>query len=824
MATKDNLLESLKTKDISNLIQCIKELSANDVLNDALAGFSRRLLQELWDSVQSMFVEELQNTAMLVFCITRLAHGTLMSQEGFDLFLPPSFIEVAILIHGIFPSLGPEHASLKDDISRLFESWWLKKGHGREELMGNTLVYLLTKSTGPKATKSDVARVYAVCHVLDSVNFDREGAGALVDLLLQCCVLPQFLNSSQGVKFLAYLFTLNPELTKMLHQTVKNHLPATPVSWHAKFSEVYLKAWQEAKNPDMREVIEHQCIQDLMHRAVHAQRGGQSSIAKVLFRILSLIHKKKTQKGVEAMLTRLYEPILWRSLMAANSDVRINAALLMFDTFPLQDADLNRQQADAALQKQFDIMHNLLSDPVPEVRLFAVRGVGNVLNIYWELIPADVSVPFIFHDLIMFLLQVIKCFITKLIEDLAYDVSSPAVREAVLKAMQQLCDNHLCIPLLQNVLPLLRNFVHDTSERVRVAMFDLLLKVKGLRAIKFWNLVPLEHILSRLQVDSAPIVRRIMKLIHPSFVPLQEAAGEQVSRCVTLVKLNMAAARQFYLNLPRCLSLEDTIRYITLLCKALIESAHKLSGKSAQSPHEDDDDAHTSKDDNVGEKEKDKAKSSKSKRKLRKTNKKQRPTAVGQESDEEDKPEADGELEDMAVFCGLVEAVYLMHTVVLTELDANTNKEVKEGLAKKLSVMVREVMAVSKDPHLDAALVALAGHLPSRALPHIAQNLFKRLKSGSCFDGSIDLKLMVKSLVLWGKAELIIQVVKDSLGSIFKNGEDSTPGVSQAGRNKISPELACALITNMITPAECRHILLTKNRQDLKDLIDCLIP
>lgn len=56
------------------------------------------------------------------------------------------------LLTGIFPSLGAEHASIKDGISRLFESWWLKEGQGREELMGNTLVYLLTKSTGPKAT------------------------------------------------------------------------------------------------------------------------------------------------------------------------------------------------------------------------------------------------------------------------------------------------------------------------------------------------------------------------------------------------------------------------------------------------------------------------------------------------------------------------------------------------------------------------------------------------------------------------------------------------------------------------------------------------
>lgn len=100
---------------------------------------------------------------------------------------------------------------------------------------------------------------------------------------------------------------------------------------------------------------------------------------------------------------------------------------------------------------------------------------------------------------------------------------------------------------------------------------------------------------------------------------------------------------------------------------------------------------------------------------------------------------------------------------------------------------------------------------------------------------------MVKSLVLWGKAELVIQLVKDSFESIFKHEKDSTAGDNLAGGKKskpakkavafvtveepkISPDLACALIVNMITPAECRHILLTSHRQDLKALVDSLIP
>jgi len=41
------------------------------------------------------------------------------------------------------------------------------------------------------------------------------------------------------------------------------------------------------------------------------------------------------QQGVDEMLARLYEPILWRSLKCANPKVRENAAILMIDAFPL---------------------------------------------------------------------------------------------------------------------------------------------------------------------------------------------------------------------------------------------------------------------------------------------------------------------------------------------------------------------------------------------------------------------------------------------------------------------------------------------------------
>ena len=61
-----------------------------------------------------------------------------------------------------------------------------------------------------------------------------------------------------------------------------------------------------------------------------------------------------------------------------------------------------------------------------------------------------------------------------------------------------------------------------------------------------------------MEVDSPPVVRRIVELLFPSFLPLDQTPQEQVSRCMTLIESNAGAARVFFLNAPRHLTLSDT--------------------------------------------------------------------------------------------------------------------------------------------------------------------------------------------------------------------------------------------------------------------------
>lgn len=74
-------------------------------------------------------------------------------------------------------------------------------------------------------------------------------------------------------------------------------------------------------------------LQGLMQAAILARTPALSA---ALRRVLEGLHSQKAHATVDAMLLRLYEPILFRGLSAANSAARRNAFVLLFDAFPLE--------------------------------------------------------------------------------------------------------------------------------------------------------------------------------------------------------------------------------------------------------------------------------------------------------------------------------------------------------------------------------------------------------------------------------------------------------------------------------------------------------
>jgi len=538
-------------------------------ISDILEILSKEQISEMWKNLLQLCSvtlqgsefdigdtqqEELTDALQTLKDLTTIAlHFVLMDKP----IVTDELFQIVSVLHGVLLSLPEDAAKLQNEIAKLCEYWFLADFFGKEDLVCNTIVYLLARTHLQSPKKADLKRVWDIKSAFHLLDFEDESSDGFKSLMQRCLLHPLYLGTDMGKKILVFMFTLHPCVVEFFHITMKNAIPGCQTLVVDGFSEIYYQGWKDA-DVSCKEKIEQFCIQDLMFRAVHAK----TLLFPRLESILMYFHKHKSQSNVDQMLYRLYQPILWRALKASNPLVRGNAATLLIDAFPLLDTSCGVIENDQQRQMQLDAVADLLIDDCPMVRAKAVEGVCKLCFYYWEYIPAST----------------IRDFITKLTEELVFDSSSSEVRVAVFKGLKFLLSNRLSHALLKNVLPNLRDFVHDNSEKVRRAFLELLLAVKGIRSIKglflqFWSIVPLEHLLSRLEVESSTnCIKTIVKLLVNSYLPPKDDPANQLKNVAELMWTNRGAARTFFKFAHFSATVKTIANFVLLLTQCISRS------------------------------------------------------------------------------------------------------------------------------------------------------------------------------------------------------------------------------------------------------------
>ncbi|PIO39697.1 hypothetical protein AB205_0160620, partial [Aquarana catesbeiana] len=472
-------------------------------LEEVLQELPRKQKEELWQKLKTLLLDTL--VANPVESWHKIDDG---SDDDMEVEGAPEVdcsTSCSCALGGILEALPRSESHVRLAIRQLCEAWWEKGLEKKEEFGKTAFSMLLAKSLEPKCLVADIARLWQLHAALLNFDYNSEESIEVRNLLLQCVLNINHIKKEEGRRFLSFIFSWDVNFIIIIHETIKNQLQILP-----------------------KYTIEHTCIQDFMHHGVHLPRN--SPVHPKVREILSYFHQQKMRQGVEQMLYRLYQPIIWRGLKVPNSEVRSNAALLFVEVFPLRDLNMNQADMDNEIQKQFEELFNLLEDPHHLVRSTGVLGVCKIAAKYWEIIP-----PAMLADLMK-----------KILCDLAGDISSADVRCSVFKCLKILLDNKFSHPLLEQMLPSLKYSLHDNSEKVRVAFVDMLLKMKAARAAKFWKICPMENLLAQLEVDSRPVCRRIVNLLFNSFFPVNEPEEVWCERCVALIQMNPGATRKFY--------------------------------------------------------------------------------------------------------------------------------------------------------------------------------------------------------------------------------------------------------------------------------------
>ncbi|KAJ0256163.1 ARM repeat superfamily protein [Hirschfeldia incana] len=414
--------------------------------------------------------------------------------------------------------------SLCLEIAGVCESWWKEELPERETLISQLLPFLLSRSLTLKK-KVDVHRVYMLREAFSLFDFDdEETIEDLRMLLMRCVVSPLYLKTEDGQRFLSFAFRLSRQLMKSGLAVVKAQIPFGRKSVLEGFGGILFRAWREVED-DLKGEIEDGFMQGIVDSAIHA---SSSALAASLRKVLGGFISQRTTHGVEKLLFGLAEPMIFRSLQVANSNVRLNALHLLLDLFPMEDPDATKEEKDKLLDKQFYLLEKLMSDECPDVRSVAVEGLCRVFYLFWEVIPSPT----------------ITKIITKIFNDMSHE-SCSEVRLSTVNGITYLLANPQSHGILKVLLPRLGHLMVDSVTSVRVAMVDLLLLLRDVRTFQFNTVVSLDVLLSVLASDQAHVAKGIARLLMPSYFPSRKRAEEACTRCRTLINRNPLAGARF---------------------------------------------------------------------------------------------------------------------------------------------------------------------------------------------------------------------------------------------------------------------------------------
>lgn len=744
-----------------------------------------------------------------------------------EIYIPDKLLELTVLLHGIVKVL---EGSVQRGVLSLCELWWLKRLEERDHTIGNALPLLIGAATTKSAQKKDVIRLWAIHDALQVVNLSNPENKPLVEKLVVCAASAIFLSCDEGIKWLALLFSWD-FLVPHLHQAIKSLLPECTRLQSEKIAGVYLRAWKNSQG-NVRQALEEDCIQDLMYAAIHVDPMS-GRLSANLHHLLHHIHRHKRHHVVATTIFTLYDPFLWRSLKAANGLVRMNATGLLSDAFPLTDSSLNQEERNNLLERQYQEIITLLLDPCHLVRIAAIKGVFTILSEFWLMIPS----------------RIIKIIFQKLLSDLLYDASSAEARTQVIKGLTVLVDCRDAIPFLTEVLPRQGDAFDDISVNVRIAFVKLLLKVKSSKVSRYWEIVPVHHLLHRLEDDKPVVCKLLTQLLLNSFHPVHREDQDLLHRSLTLLEENRAAARRFYQYASRKLDLPSTVHFMLLIWRCLrnYALAQKAQESSFDEEPEISDIASPEGQPFIDGQASNKGSA------LRRgpfrvghgsgvpvDDKENAGVDGGTDGQAEDDDDGSSPLDNPALVGGLLDTIVILWTTNAHRLALPQNMKYLEALRTRISKSMPLFFKIFKDNNeVSQTLLYLSSFLPRTLVPTLVGHCLSRLRAlQSDQDNEDTHATYINALCNWNRADDVLELASEWLERGFKSGLNASikerrrsrgRGVRFCETNSPQPLIALRLIRQILKHPlnklsaldRNRHLFLeiTENMSKVKDMI-----
>eukprot|EP00977_Amphora_coffeiformis_P021516 scaffold9427_cov175-Amphora_coffeaeformis.AAC.4 len=669
--------------------------------------------------------------------------------------VPDEFWHIVTPLHDILLDLqqcGPMGRTTQTLILDLCESLFHANLPDRAAVVAQTFTLLVVQALEQGTTTRRWNRLYEMREALGFLDWEDPASGWLRSMLLRLASQPHCLKQSAGKRFLASILQLEPDeelqepdvasqgsheheeegpthnlhgLAADLHQAIKVQVPSAKLSMLQAYGEIYWRAWKDTEDLTVQARLEATVWQDWVYAVLHVQ---QAATYKAVQTLLQPLHQqaKATPAGSE-LLHRLYGPILWRSLRATHAIVRVHAAHCLAAVFPLTTPT----RILPAMNQACEALLALLQDKDDRVRVAGVTAVGQVLGIYWDAVPATT----------------LRTLLNTLVTQLASDAPSSSVRASVLGAITNLLEYPATHAVLRPLLPSLGNLLHDRVETVRVAAVRLLIQIKAVPGFKYYHVVPLHHLLSRLASETkptGPVAQGLTALMLNSYLPADNR--QAVRRAARFLQESPAAAQVFYSNVHAHIPVTEVVKLVLLLWKAL--AAAVLGEEST-------------------EKEQRLPADTTNRKRQRRTKGRNNETVDDDSKNDTDQSQYAGLLPtDVNLWPRIAETVSALWGSVEDQLDQSDYNECSQALLEVfsgkmlLSVLRRLEHGEAQEDRRrsTAAILRCAARLPTEAVDDLVQYVAGVLEAPTG-----NLSPHVALLCLWGQTEKVAPVLASSL-------------------------------------------------------------
>lgn len=349
-------------------------------------------------------------------------------------------------------------------------------------------------------------------------------------------------------------------------------------------------------------------------------------------------------------------------------------------------------------------------------------------------------------------------------------MASSGVRVAAVNAIALILQAPQSHAVLRPLLPFIGNLIHDKVEKVRLAVTNMLQRIKNLKGIKYHHVVPVDHLTSRMALEgqgslNGQMASALTGLMANAYFPQGDSVSGvvQIQRTLTFLAKDPMAATVFYSNISKHISVNAVVKLIAMLLGCL-NSAIRTDQKADS-------------DETQG-------------------NKRRRQAGSDADSSDDEEEQADQTLlsaSNTALMASIAETINVLWQSIDTELELKEHDQRQQILIEKFSgetIMTilthfegkaqhavaqgNEKVTIQEDCHrVYSAILRCAGRLPLKAveglLPHVSAALAK------FSDGTEGSNLSTKQatafialLCLWGMTDEVGTSLAASIESTFE--------------------------------------------------------